>query len=113
MARVLIVEDEIQVLLLAESVLQQAGHDTLSAATVAEAQALINEPTEKFDLLFTDVELKNHKDGGITLGKLVGEIRKGTPMLYTSGREHIGGMQALFVSFSARSESGAGLLIFA
>ena len=39
MAGVLLVEDEAQILLLAESVLQQIGHDTLSAGTVAEAQA--------------------------------------------------------------------------
>jgi CheY-like chemotaxis protein len=39
MARVLLVEDEAQILLLAESVLQQIGHDTLSVGTVAEAQA--------------------------------------------------------------------------
>ena len=39
MAGVLLVEDEAQILLLAESVLQQIGHDTLSVGTVAEAQA--------------------------------------------------------------------------
>ena len=50
MACVLIVEDETQVLMLAESVLQQAGHDTLSAATVAEAQAIIINSDEKFAL---------------------------------------------------------------
>ena len=57
MARIVIVEDEIQVLMLAELVLQQAGHDTVSASTVAEAQALINSKDEKFDLVFADVEL--------------------------------------------------------
>ena len=57
MARIVIVEDEIQVLMLAESVLQQAGHDTVSASTVAEAQALINSKHDKFDLVFADVEL--------------------------------------------------------
>jgi CheY-like chemotaxis protein len=36
MARVLLVEDEAQILLLAESVLQQIGHDTLSVGTVAK-----------------------------------------------------------------------------
>ena len=43
--------------MLAESVLQQAGHDTVSASTVAEAQALINSKDEKFDLVFAEVEL--------------------------------------------------------
>jgi hypothetical protein len=40
----------------AESVLQQAGHDTLSAATVAEAQSIIN-LDDKFDLVFADLRL--------------------------------------------------------
>ena len=101
MARVLVVEDESQVLMLTESVMQQAGHSTLTAATVAEAQAIINDATEKFDLLFTDVELGNHKEGGIRLGKLVGEQRPGTPVLYTSGRDLTDGMQSLFVEPSA------------
>jgi CheY-like chemotaxis protein len=39
MVGVLLVEDEVQILRLAESVLQQIGHDTLSAGTMAEAQA--------------------------------------------------------------------------
>jgi DNA-binding NtrC family response regulator len=57
MARIVIAEDEIQVLILAESVLQQAGHDTVSAGTLAEAQAIINSKDEKFDLVFTDIQL--------------------------------------------------------
>jgi CheY-like chemotaxis protein len=49
MVRVLIVEDESQVLVLAQSILEQAGHDLISAATVAEAQSIITSD-EKFDL---------------------------------------------------------------
>jgi DNA-binding NtrC family response regulator len=96
-ARVVIIEDETQVLLLAESVLQQAGHDTLSAGTLAEAQAIINSKDQKFDLVFTDVKLGNHEEGGISVGKLVGQVRNGTPVLYTSGRPATDGMQTLFV----------------
>jgi DNA-binding NtrC family response regulator len=96
MARIVIVEDEIQVLMLAESLLQKAGHDTVSAATVAEAQSIVHSD-EKFDLVFTDVELGNHKEGGLTIGKVLGEARKGTPVLYTSGRTLTEGMQKLFV----------------
>jgi len=101
MARIVIVEDETQVLMLAESVLQQAGHDTVSAGTVAEAQAVINSKDEKFDLVFADVQLGNHEEGGITIGKLVGQVRKGTPVLYTSGRPATDGMETLFVEPSA------------
>jgi DNA-binding NtrC family response regulator len=84
MARIVIVEDEIPVLMRAESVLQQAGHDTVSASTVAEAQAVINSK-DQFDLMFTDVQLGNHKDGGLTVGRLVRQARQRTPILYTSG----------------------------
>ena len=57
MARIVIVEDETQVLTLAGSVLQQAGHDTMSAGTLAEAQAIINSKDETFDFVFTDIQL--------------------------------------------------------
>jgi two-component system cell cycle sensor histidine kinase/response regulator CckA len=100
MARIVIVEDEIQVLMRAESLLQKAGHDTVPAATVAEAQSIVHSD-EKIDLVFTDVELGNHKEGGLTIGKVLGEARKGTPVLYTSGRTLTDGMQSLFVEPSA------------
>jgi DNA-binding NtrC family response regulator len=101
MPRIVIVEDDTQVLTLAESILQQAGYDTVSASTVAEAQALINSKHASFDLVFTDVELGNHKEGGLTIGKLLGDARKGTPVLYTSGRPLTDGMQSLFAEPSA------------
>ena len=101
MVRIVVVEDETQVLMLAELVLQQVGYETLDARTVAEVQAIINSKDEIFDLLFTDVHLGNHAEGGLTLGKLVGETRKGTPVLYTSGNPATDGMQSLFVEPSA------------
>src|SRR5205085_5923325 len=100
MPRVLIVEDEPQVLLLAESVLQQAGHETLSAATVAEAQAVIHSG-ETLHLVFTDLQLVNHVDGGIKIGNLVAQSRPQMPVLYTSGRPVTDGMRALFVGRGA------------
>jgi DNA-binding NtrC family response regulator len=101
LARIVIVEDESVVLMLAESVLQQAGHDIALAATVVEAQTIINDKTQNFDLLFTDVELANHKEGGLTIAKLVAQTRPGTPVLYTSGCFAANGMQSLFVQSSA------------
>jgi CheY-like chemotaxis protein len=53
---VLVVEDETQVLILAESVLQQAGYETLSASSVAEALAIID-TDHRIGLLFTDLGL--------------------------------------------------------
>ena len=100
MAVVLIVEDDSQVLALAESVLQEFGYKTISAATLAEAQAIIHSDQE-FDLVFTDVELNEHREGGVMVGELLGQSRKSVPVLYTSGRSLTDGMQALFVGRSS------------
>jgi CheY-like chemotaxis protein len=84
MANVLIVEDEIIVLMLAESVLAQAGHVTLTAHTVAEAEIIICSG-QTVDLVFTDLKLGHDTDGGAAVGELVNRHRCGTPVLYTSG----------------------------
>jgi hypothetical protein len=65
------------------------------------SQALINSKHEKFDLVFADVELGNHQEGGLTVGKLVGEARSSVPVLYASGRLPTDGMKSLFVKRSA------------
>lgn len=39
MARIVVVEDEAQVLMLAQSILEQAGHEVVGATTLAEAEA--------------------------------------------------------------------------
>jgi CheY-like chemotaxis protein len=57
MAVVLIVEDEDQVRVLAESYLQEHGHQTRSASTVPEALALLDKDGP-VDVLFTDIGLK-------------------------------------------------------
>jgi CheY-like chemotaxis protein len=100
MPTLLIVEDDAQVLILAESILQRAGYKTLTAATVAEAQAIINSK-QQLDLIFTDVALCNHPEGGITIGHLVEQGRKDLPVLYTTGRELTDGMKELFNSKGA------------
>lgn len=67
MAVILIVEDEAPLLVLAESVLQQAGHDTLSAGSLAQAQAIIHSDSQ-FDLVFTDIGLVDQREGGLQVG---------------------------------------------
>jgi DNA-binding NtrC family response regulator len=95
-AVILIVEDETQVRLLAETVLQEAGFETLSAGTVAEAKAIL-ESDQPVDLLFTDMTLFEERDGGLALGQFAAEKRHGLPVLYTTGRGVTDGMLALFV----------------
>ena len=96
MAVILIVEDETQVRMLAESILQEAGHETRSAGTIAEAKAIF-ETDEKIDLLFTDIILMDEHDAGLGLGQVFTEKRPGLPVLYTTGRGITDGMVALFV----------------
>ena len=95
MATILIVEDEIAVLVLAESVLQSNGHDTLSASTLAQAQAIIHSD-QKFDLIFTDISLADQKEGGLQVGQTAIQARVRIPVLYTSGMALTDGMKALF-----------------
>jgi DNA-binding NtrC family response regulator len=95
MARVLIVEDEAQVLVLAESILE-AEYETLSASTVTEAMAFA-ESKERIDLLFTDLGLGDQSEGGLVVAQEMKKARDGLPVLYTSGRAVTDGMRALFV----------------
>jgi DNA-binding NtrC family response regulator len=81
---VLIVEDEIAVLMFAESVLEQAGHAILTAYSVAEAQIIIRSG-QTVHLVFTDLELGHDAEGGTTVGELVNRQCPGIPVLYTSG----------------------------
>ncbi len=66
MAWVLIMEDETQVRVLAEEILKGAGHQTLSAANVAEGIALVR-AYELITVLFIDINLKEGGPNGLEL----------------------------------------------
>jgi DNA-binding NtrC family response regulator len=100
MAVVLIVEDEEQVRVLAESCLQEQGHQTVSAATPEEALAVLG-VTAHVDLLFTDIGLHGELHAGLDLAKRAVEQRPGLKVLYTTGQGVTDGMIAMFVKGSA------------
>jgi CheY-like chemotaxis protein len=100
MATVLIVEDEAVVLILAEAVVQDAGHDTLTATSVVEATSII-ESDQAFDIVFTDVGLRDEWDGGLQIGILLRNRRPNVPVLYTSGQEMTDRLRSLLVERSA------------
>jgi two-component system cell cycle sensor histidine kinase/response regulator CckA len=81
---VLIVEDEPLVFSLAEGILGRAGYQIVPAHTLLQAVVIIKS-RRTVDLVFTDIQLGDHADGGITVGELVNRERPGTPVLYTSG----------------------------
>ena len=96
MATVLIVEDDTQVRVLAESILQEGGYSTLSAGTLTEARAIL-QSEQPIDLIFTDMTLGEEVEAGLQIGQSAGQTRKGTPVIYTTGRGVTDGMRALFV----------------
>jgi DNA-binding NtrC family response regulator len=100
MASVLIVEDEAQVLMLAESYSQEHGHETLSASTVTGATALLEGPDE-IELLFTDIGLQDDMEAGLKLAARAIECRPALKVLYTTGQAVTDGMKAQFVPKSA------------
>lgn len=96
MGVILVVEDEEQVRVLAESFLQAQGHETLSAMTVEQALALL-EGSAKIDLLFTDIGLPDDLQAGLTLAQEARALRPDLKVLYTSGQGVTDGMIAMFV----------------
>lgn len=95
MAVVLIVEDEEQVLVLAESYLQEHGHATRSADTIDGALAILE--SQAVDVLFTDIGLHGNMHAGLELAKQARQRRSDLKVLYTTGQAVTDGMKALFV----------------
>ncbi len=100
MAAILIVEDETQVRVLSESYLQSQGHETLSAANIEQALAVL-EAGREIDLLFTDIGLQGDAQAGLTLAQRATERRQKLKVLYTTGLAVTDGMKAMFVENAA------------
>ena len=100
MERILIVEDVEQVRVLAESYLREQGHETLSAATMEQALAVLD-VAEGIDLLFVDVGLYEDSNVGLDLAREAVLRRPDLHVLYATGQTVTDGMKALFVEGSA------------
>ena len=100
MATVLIVEDEDQVRVLAESYLREQGHQTVSAATAEETMAVFD-VVERIDVMFIDVVLKGELHAGLELAKAAIARRPDLKVLYTTGSAVIDGTKAMMVEKSA------------
>jgi CheY-like chemotaxis protein len=92
-------EDETQVRVLAEEILKQAGYETLSAANVAEALALLR-AYELINVLFADIKLEENGPTGLELAQQAVAIRPKLRVLYTTGADVTDGTKALFVEGS-------------
>jgi DNA-binding NtrC family response regulator len=99
MAAILIVEDEIFIRELAEMIIQEWGHHTLSASNVDEALSLLRS-SQHIDVLFTDIYLKAAVLGGCDLALRAIQIRPKLRVLYTTGNSATDKMKGLFVEGS-------------
>ena len=100
MATVLLVEDDDQVRVLAESYLEEQGLEVLSAGTAPGALALLAKSSQ-LELLFTNVDLKGEIAAGIGLAHEAVNRRPNLKVLYTTERNLTDGMKARFVKNSA------------
>ena len=96
MAVILIVEDEALLRLLAERMIQDCGHQTLSAGDVDEALLLLRSP-QPIAALFTDIRLKAGALDGFDLALEAIKLRPEVRVLYTTGSSATDKMKAQFV----------------
>jgi DNA-binding NtrC family response regulator len=96
MAVVLVVEDEELVRVLAEMIIQDADHQTLSATNTEEAILLL-QSEQAIDVLFTDLGFGDCLRGGLHLAVAARKLHPELSVLYTTGQGVTSGMKALFV----------------
>jgi CheY-like chemotaxis protein len=96
MAVILIVEDEVFTREIAEMMIQDWGHQTLSASDVDEALVLLRS-SQDIDMLFTDIYLKTAVLGGCDLAHQAVKLRPTLRVLYTTGNFVTEAMRSLFV----------------
>lgn len=96
MAVILVVEDDDQVRVMAESVLQEAGNKVISATGAEGALALLG-TDQPIDIMFIDLKLGNDMEAGLTVAQEAKAKRPQLSVLYTTGAGVNAGMKALFV----------------
>jgi len=96
MAVILVVEDDVFIREIAELMIQDWGHHTLSASDVDEALSFLRS-AQHIDALFTDIYLKTWVLGGCDLARQAIKLRPKLRVLYTTGNHVNDKMKALFV----------------
>jgi two-component system cell cycle sensor histidine kinase/response regulator CckA len=90
------VEDDEQVRVLAESVLQEAGH-TVFAATGSDGAIALLQSDKLIDVLFIDLTLGGDPEAGLRVAQEAKSARPKLSVVYTTGAGVNEGMKALFV----------------
>jgi CheY-like chemotaxis protein len=96
MAVILIVEDDVFIREIAVMMIEDWGHQTLSASDEEQALLILRSP-QHIDALFTDIYLKTAVLGGCGLALQAIKLRPNLRVLYTTGNTVTAKMKALFV----------------
>ena len=96
MAVILIVEDDLFIREIADMMIKDCGHQTLSASDIDQALSLLRGP-QHIDALFTDIYLKTAVLGGCEVASEAIKLRPKLRVLYTTGNSITDKMKALFV----------------
>jgi CheY-like chemotaxis protein len=96
MAVILIVEDDVFIREITELMIEDWGHNALSASDINEALSLLRSP-QHIDALFTDIYLKTAVLGGCELAHQAIKLRPKLRVLYTTGKPVTDKIKALFV----------------
>jgi CheY-like chemotaxis protein len=96
MATVLIVEDQAQILALAQSLLEEEGYKTFTAASADDALVILA-GTERVDILFVDINLNREMQAGIELAKRAVALKPGLKVVYSTGLTVTDDVRALLV----------------
>ncbi len=97
MAVILVVEDDALIRMVAEMMIQDWGHETLSASDEEEALAFLRSP-RRIDAMFTDIYLRASVLGGCNLAHQAIALRPDLRVLYTTGNALTDRMKALFIA---------------
>jgi DNA-binding NtrC family response regulator len=81
--KILLVEDEEGVRALARRILEGQGYTVLTASDAREALAVLNDPSNRIDLMLTDMVMPHMT--GRDLAEKARELRPGLKILYMSG----------------------------
>ena len=97
MAVILIVEDDVFIREVADMMIQDWGHQTLTASDVDEALLLLR-TAQPIDALFTDIYLKTAVNGGYDLARQAIALRPKLRVLYTTGNAVTDKMKTLLIA---------------
>ena len=90
MARILIVDDDIDLLESSKMILESGGHSVTTASTAEEAEKIID--SRKFDAIFLDIMMQE-PDDGINLARRLNKKGIKTPVVMLSGVSRVTGYQ--------------------